>query len=238
MRDSESAYDRFAPHFRAYAERRAAYIDAVDAIITRDIPCGARSMLDVGAADGIRGVRIARARGLSRLVLVEPSAAMLRECRQRGAADVWPVRAEDLPQSNERFDVITCLWNVLAHVSPRAARVTALRRMGSLLAVDGSIFVDVHNRYNARWYGWFPTLQRAIYDTIFPSDCNGDIDMIWSVGGEQIPTQTHAFTPNEFTELIREAGLHIKQRYFIDYAGRTKRFFFEGQMLCELGVTR
>jgi SAM-dependent methyltransferase len=237
MHGSERAYDQFAPYFRAYAEARQAYTDAVDAIIMRDIPASARSVLDVGAADGVRGARIARARGLSRLVLAEPSAMMLRECGERGAAEVWAVRAEELPQTDDRFDVITCLWNVLGHVSPGAARVTALRRMGSLLAADGSIFVDVSNRYNASWYGWLPTLRRALYDALFPSEQNGDVDMIWSVGDEQIPARTHVFTPSELMSLIREAGLRIKRRHFIDYgSGETKHFFFEGQILCELGL--
>ena len=59
------------------------------------------------------------------------------------------VAAEDLP-ANERFDVITCLWNVLGSVVDSDRRLRALKKMGSLLTEHGRLFVDVNNRYNAR----------------------------------------------------------------------------------------
>ncbi|MDB5028018.1 MAG: Methyltransferase type 12 [Candidatus Eremiobacteraeota bacterium] len=232
----KSDYDRLAPYYRAYSATRDAYLTAVEAIVIRDMPAGTRSMLDVGSGDGVRAARIARSRGLTTLVLCEPSSAM-RACAHAGdATDVWTVAAEDLPRSGPTFDVVTCLWNVLGHVPDGAARVIALRRMGSLLAANGSIFLDVNNRYNARAYGWAPTLRRALRDFASPSETNGDVAMIWSVGGAQIPARTHVFTPRELDGLLREAGLRIKRRHVIDYdTGATRRSVFEGQLLYELG---
>lgn len=232
----ESDYDRLAPYYRAYSETRTAYLSAVEAIVIRDMPIDARSMLDVGSGDGVRAARIARARGLTTLVLCEPSTAMLAAGQIPEATDVWPVAAENLPEGGPTFDVVTCLWNVLGHVPDHAARVIALRRMASLLATNGSIFLDVNNRYNARTYGWTPTLRRALHDVLSPSKANGDVSMTWSVGGATIPARTHIFTPREIDGLLREAGLRIKRRYVVDYdTGERTRFVFEGQLVYELG---
>jgi SAM-dependent methyltransferase len=231
----ENDYDRFAKYFRAYSEARAAYIGAVDAIVIGDIAAHARSMLDVGSGDGVRAARIARARGLTTLVLAEPSAAMVAACYRQNATEIWAVAAEELPDTGLRFDVITCLWNVLGHVSSRTRRVRALRRMRSLLAETGSVFLDVSNRYNAREYGWTPTLGRILYDLVFPATTNGDAAMTWSIEGAPIPAHTHFFTPQELRELILEAGLRIARMHVVDYrTGDAKRFFFEGQLLWQL----
>jgi SAM-dependent methyltransferase len=203
------------------------------------MPQDARSMLDVGSADGVRAARIARRRGLSRLVLSEPSTVMLQSCRLQGANEVWAVEAQHLPRTEDRFDVVTCLWNVLAQVPGHASRIDALRRMRRLLAPHGSLFLDVQNRYNVRWYGLGPTLGRALHDVVLPSEHNGDARTHWSAGGTLIPTDTHFFTPAEVLALVRAAGLRVKRRHFVDYgSGETRRFFFEGQIVCELEHAR
>jgi 2-polyprenyl-3-methyl-5-hydroxy-6-metoxy-1,4-benzoquinol methylase len=244
MNDSDSRasaghsdYDRFAPYFRAYSGSRDGYLSAIDAIVLRSIPAGAHSMLDVGSGDGVRAARLARAHGLTTLVLSDPSPVMLAACRRQAASDVWPVAAEDLVETAARFDVITCLWNVLGHVSTPAKRVTALRRMRALLAPGGSIFLDVSNRYNARAYGWIPTLRRAVRDRLRPSETNGDAVVIWQAGGENIPARTHFFTPQELRALMRRASLRIDRLYFIDYrTGEARRFALEGQLFCHVRV--
>jgi 2-polyprenyl-3-methyl-5-hydroxy-6-metoxy-1,4-benzoquinol methylase len=228
-------YDRFAPYFRAYSGRRDGYLSAVDAIVLRSIPSGARSMLDVGSGDGVRAARIARARGLTTLVLSDPSPAMLAACHRQGATAVWPLAAEELADTGARFDVITCLWNVLGHVPTPAKRVTALRRMRALLAPGGSIFLDVNNRYNARAYGWIPTLRRALFDRLRPSETNGDAVVIWPAGEEHIAARTHFFTPHELRALMRRADLRIERLHFVDYrTGGARRSALEGQLFCRL----
>ena len=75
--------------------------------------------------------------------------------------EVWRARAEELAsggfESAERFDVITCLWNVLGHVPTAEKRLHALSAIASLLTPNGRFFLDVNHRYNARSYGVFPT---------------------------------------------------------------------------------
>jgi SAM-dependent methyltransferase len=231
---TETSYDRLAPFYRSYSERRAAYLNAIDRLIIERISPSAKSLLDVGSGDGLRAARLASTRALSRLVLSDPSEEMAARCRLQPTAEVWPVAAEDLPDTAESFDIITCLWNVMGLIANSAKRVEALRKMCSLLSTEGQLFLDVNNRYNARAYGWWPTCGRALYDLFHPSETNGDVSFTWQVGDRSISSRGHVFTPGEMKGLIASAGLKVKRRYIVDYqTGAERRFVFEGQLFYE-----
>jgi SAM-dependent methyltransferase len=230
-----AAYEALAPHLREYARRRAAYLDAVDRMIVASIAGHPASLLDVGAGDGERSIRIAQACGIGRIILCEPCYALQEECRRHPATGVWPRRAEDLPNGPPGFDIITCLWNVLGHVRSQELRLRALARMRALLNPGGRLFLDVNNRYNARAYGWARTGGRFIKDCLQPSELNGDVAITWQIGDGQIRATGHVFTPREMRALLGEARLGVVRRHVFDYAsGAQRRFAFEGQLLYEL----
>jgi len=236
---ADEAYELLAPHFRGYARSRAAYLDAVDRIVARRIPAHARALLDVGAGDGARATALARACLLSTVVLAEPSPALAARCREQPLAEVWRVRAEELPAPSRRFDVVTCLWNVLGHVPTREARKTALARMRALLAPDGVMFLDVNNRYNARAYGLPRTLARWLFDRVRPCESHGDVVVTWLLGEKTVRLRGHVFTPREAESLFAEAGLAVLRRSVVDYeTGERRRFACEGQLLYELAIPR
>ncbi len=230
---SVSAYDALAPHYRAYSQRKSDYLRAVDEIvISRLASAGARSLLDVGAGDGVRAQGIARACRVRRLVLAEPSAVMADYCRRLAGVEVWQAGAEELPESGRKFDAVTCLWNVLGHVETHAKRLAALRRMRELLAEGGLIFLDVNNRYNARAYGTPKTAARALFDLVCPAETNGDITFDWEIGGGRICARGHVFTPREVESQARRAGLRVRARHVVDYeTGAQRRCVFQGQLL-------
>jgi SAM-dependent methyltransferase len=232
----EKSYDKLAQHFRSYSEVRAAYLGAIDRLILWRVPAGATSLLDVGSGDGVRAARLAARCSVSRLILSDPSEEMASRCRLlEGVTNVWRVAAEELPNAGERFDIITCLWNVLGLVSDTALRVEALRRMRTLLSPGGRIFLDVNNRYNARAYGRLRTAGRVLYDLLRPSDANGDVSFNWRVGGELIETRGHVFRPGEMKRLIEGAGLKVALRRVVDYeTGEVRKSAFAGQLFYEL----
>src|SRR5689334_2854001 len=55
-----AAYDAFAPYYSAYASTRASYLQKIEDLVIAHAPAGA-SLLDVGAGDGNRALRIAHA---------------------------------------------------------------------------------------------------------------------------------------------------------------------------------
>jgi 2-polyprenyl-3-methyl-5-hydroxy-6-metoxy-1,4-benzoquinol methylase len=228
--DPVAAYDRIAPVYARLADQRKAYLDAVDRVVVAEIPPGSRSLLDVGAGDGARARRIARAAGLQEVTLLEPSAAMRSQCPRE--AILWAVRAEELHRQQGSFDVITCLWNVLGHIFPSAARVEVLRQSARLSSPGGRIFIDMNHRYNARHYGAALTAMRFLRDRLSPRESNGDVTVTWNIEGHRCATTGHVFTHREFNALARAAGLDIEKRFAIDYAsGRLRRRSCEGNLL-------
>ncbi len=232
--DPVVAYDRLAPTYDEIARRRAAYLEGVDRLIAAEVAPGSRSLLDVGAGTGERSRRLAAAAGLAEVTLLEPSSAMRRGYPPTVA--VWPIRAEELRKREGGFDVVTCLWNVLGHVFPEAARVEVLRDFARLRAPGGRIFVDVNHRYNARHYGALRTALRWFRDRVAPGVANGDVRVCWKLGDGSCVTSGHVFTHREFVRLAAGAGLRIERRWVVDYAtGRVCRRAWQGNLLYRLG---
>jgi len=164
---------------------------------------------------------------------------MAELCRKLPSTEVWPLAAQDLPDSTDKFDVITCLWNVLGHLESHKTRQAALRKMSHMLSPNGLIFVDVNNRYNARSYGLLKSGFRFFYDVILPSEANGDVSFIWHVSERSIQASGHVFRPAEIETLLKEAGLRILERFVIDdKTGKLRRFKCEGHLLYVATVRR
>ena len=229
-----TSYDALAPHFAAYARSRAPYCDGVDRTILSELRRDSGAWLDVGSGDGGRAVRLGKAAFITRLVLSDPSPQMVAQCRRHQVSEVWQTAAEELPAGPAGFDVITALWNVLGLVDGTKRRVAALTRMRALLAADGRLFVDVHNRYNARTAGPFLVSARMIRDCVWPSDVNGSVAFTWSVAAARIPSRGYLFTAGEMGRLFALSGLRVINRWFIDYETGGLRGAWGGQMLFEL----
>ena len=230
--DPVAAYDLISSQFPAIAQRRKRYLDAVDDLIVDRAPSGSRSLLDIGAGDGSRAHTIASRAGIAKVVLLEPSRGM--SCLGNGSAEIWDIRAEDLKVSEEtpRFDVITCLWNVLGHIRPAAARVQVLSNLRQLLNPAGKLFIDVNHRYNVRAYGRVKSALRFVNDRILPREENGDVTAHWSVGGGECSTSGHVFTDREMRGLASNANLKVEECIPVDYeTGERTRFLFQGNLL-------
>jgi SAM-dependent methyltransferase len=236
---ARNVYDLLAPHYREYSGRRETYLRAVDRFVIEQAPRGAKSLLDVGAGDGIRGLALAKALGVETIVFCDNSAEMAARCRQLGAAEVWNCPAEQLPQSTQRFDVIVCLWNVLGHLPTNRARVRALRAMRRLLSAGGVLFLDVNNRHNAPAYGWLRVAGRMSLDAMRPDPRRGDAAIEWNIAGQRIPGSGHLFTAGEVERLFRAGRLRVDVRTAIDYStGMASRWIFRGQLVYRLTARR
>lgn len=221
-------YDDLAPFFRAYAERRVAYIRSIDRLVTPWL--SGTSLLDVGAGDGVRARRLAGDAGLERLVMVEPSPAMAALCR-RVCSCVLTVPVQELQLSDQTFDSVTCLWNVIGHIRGFETRVEALRRMASLLTPAGSLHLDVQNRYNARAYGWKTVARNLLQDLVHRRRENGEREFDLVVGGHRLHGRGYLFSPSEIARTIDAAGLRILHREIVDYGtGALCESPFQGQL--------
>ncbi len=210
--DPVTAYDQLAPEFLRMSAARYRYLACVERLVVREMAGRGGALLDVGAGDGVRGLRIAA------LVWLAPGGVM-RMLWPAGVAG-WGIRAEELDQKEGRFDSIVCLWNVLGHVFPMEARVEVMRQCGRLLAPEGRLFVDVNNRFNFREYGVGKAALRLIR--------GGDVVVRWST----CSTRGHLFTAGEFAGMARAAGLVVEKTFIVDYStGVVRRSRFAGNPL-------
>lgn len=227
-----AAYDAFAPYYSAYASTRASYLQKIEDLVIAHAPAGA-SLLDVGAGDGNRALRIAQEAKLTRVVLMEPSAGMRAQCPP--GVEVWPYSAAEIPDSGFQFDVITCLWNVLGHLEGPQQRTSALVQFRKMLAPQGTVFLDVSHRYNAESYGWSMTFLRMAADFCLRSKKQGDVAVTWKAGEQIIHTIGHVFTHHEIKWLVRSAGLKVLRRWIISYeTGRESKLALRGHLLYQL----
>lgn len=232
LSESYESYDALAEHFREYSETKKNYLQKVDECIIQNSPSQVNSLLDVGAGDGVRGIGIAHRLNARRIVLTEPSKKMFSLCKQHTAAELWNCEAASMPLNQGKFDVILCLWNVLGHMPNNHARHSALKRMASLLADGGKLFIDVNNRYNAPAYGWVRVPLRMIVDALMPDESRGDANFDWRIGGKKIPAMGHVFTPAEMKRLFTGVDFQVLKRQNIDYqTGKYSKFPFVGQFL-------
>lgn len=228
--DPVAAYSHLAPHYADVSSRRKPYLLSIENAIASRIPGGSSSLLDIGAGDGSRAIRIAGKSKIPNTVLVEPSREMSAPATR--VAKVWSVRAEELSDYSTQFDVITCLWNVLGHVRGIEKRACAMKAIGRLLTPKGRCFVDVTHRYNVPSYGVFPALGRFVRDSFFYKNENADVTATWKIPGDSISTYGHVFTNREIRRLVRVAGLEIEERMVVDYeSGKIRRFAFMGNLL-------
>ena len=225
-----AAYDRVAPYFDAIREKSRAYCEGIDKLVLVNWPRGARSMLDVGCGAGTRVETIAARAQIEELVLLEPSCGMRKLIHAR--REVWSKRIEELSKCERKFDVVTCLWNVLGHVTSGEKRVLALRNMRELISPGGNLFLDVQNRYNARRYGTIKTLGRMAYDLFHPSPDNGDVAVRWETASGGVSAYGHVFTGKEVLQLFEAAELNVQKSFFVDYGtGQITSNPFAGSML-------
>lgn len=230
LKPAPQVYDHIAPVFGQIADRRRTYLDVIDRIVTSQIPRGSRSLLDVGAGDGSRACKIAKAAGISELALLEPSAEMRKQWPP--GVHGWGIGAEEICSINETFDTIICLWNVLGHISPARMRAEALCQFCRLLSPRGMVFLDVNHRYNMREYGVLRTVARMVRDWVLPAEHNGDVVARWNVDGATYATNGHVFTNRELRTLLSSSGLRIVKMFVVDYeTGQVRKSSFSGNLL-------
>jgi SAM-dependent methyltransferase len=230
------SYDAMAPFYREIAERRTAYLAAVDRFVIEHAPKHPTALLDIGSGDGVRGMALAKELRIGTVVLADSSREMIARCKLLNPSETWLCQAQDLPKTELRFDLILCLWNVLGHLPDRVSRVKALGAMRDLLTPDGTIFFDVNNRQNARNYGRWRVLGRIVVDAVAPDERRGDETFEWKIGGHAFPAMGHLFTPAEVQRIICDSGMRIVRQVAVDYAtGEVSRSRWGGQLVYELG---
>ena len=230
---SSEFYTGFAKTYENYASLRTAYITAVNKFVVDEIG-SANTIIDVGSGDGMRATLLARNLEAQHLTLVDNSDGMIGRLVEIKDVSVIKADISNYDESEEKYDLVLCLWNVLGHI-PEQKRKTALKNLASLMNNSGVLILDVNNRYNVPQYGIVSVIKNSLKDFFFPRKSNGDFELSINTGSEMIRTVVHIFNPFEMEKLIQSAGLKIVNKRVINYKdGSSSKSIFGGQLVYKL----
>ena len=227
-------YDTLSVIYDAELERRAPWVRRVEELIAGWARArGARSLIDFGAGNGRRALRLAQAADLQD-VAIDVSPVMIDEARKLGVeahvVDIASPTFDAAAFGDRKFDLVICTWNVLGHVEGREARLQAVRNMRSVMAPGGAIVLDVNNRYNAAHYGWAAVVKNLVRDLLDPASAGDFIANRQDPKGETMHTFVHVFSRGEMHRLCRDAGLAPVEEHYLDYDSGEARTRWSGQM--------
>ena len=230
MKTSIKGYTKPDMWYRQQSNCRIKYINAIDKEVLRYVNS---PMLDIGSGDGIRAVRIAQIGDISNLVLSDPSPDMAQACSNLKVSKVYKCSAEDLNKVNinTKFELITCLWNVLGEIS-KEYMSTAINNMASLLSPTGKLVIDVSNRYNIKQYGIKEVTKNVLTDIIPLLPRRGKFNYTINQNETEVHLCSYFFSPNQLEPMFKKVRLTIHTKKFFDYqTGQEVHSPFEGHLL-------
>ncbi|MBU1200123.1 class I SAM-dependent methyltransferase [Patescibacteria group bacterium] len=231
---SQITYDKLAPNYRKVSEEKQDYLKTIDNLIVT-ILGKADSIVDLGSGDGVHISKLANSLQVKKVLLVDNSDEMLILSRKIPKIKAVKSSIVDI-NSSDRFDVVTCLWNVLGHVEPYDnIRKTLVNIDQNLLKNGGWFFLDVNNIYNAKSYGTFQVIQNIVKDILKSAYSayykEEYIKFKKLVSGEDVEMKVHFFGPMEVEGYLKGTRLRVFRKYYINYnSGDIEKCFWRGQI--------
>lgn len=214
---SQKMYDKLAFEYRDYSHSRSVYLGAVDSVVKQYLKPNC-SVIDFGSGDGVR-INNITAGITSNLCLVENSDNMLIKIKEQFPHVL--VLNQDFSdtnfETNNKYDIATCLWNVLGHLGNEQRVLTGLTNIRKSVRKNGIVILDINNRHNISQYK-IKAVKNIIKDVFTYKFANGDIKFNISINGQNIPSYVHIFNKHEIEKLIDAAGFEIKSGVYINYA--------------------
>lgn len=237
MFSSKIFYKYFSNNFTEYSFSKKKYLDSIDNIIT-NLDFKPKNIIDLGAGDGRRSLKIAEKLKVEDIVLVDNCSEMFNKITE--TENIKKV-TDDISDNNfyskigKKSDLVLCLWNVLGHIETEGERVSVIENITNLLSDKGIGFLDVNNRYNVRQYGFKNVIKNILKDIFSPNNKNGDFPFNFKKEELDIKTSVHIFNPYEVDKYLKNAGLKIVDKKFIDYdTGKIGSNIFSGQILYKI----
>lgn len=222
---SAEYYNLIADEYAELRTKRSAYLNKIDSLIISDFFMKAKTILDVGAGDGSRGLKIFQSIRADEIWMVEESKKMFDQIKTGERIKTYLGSIQNF-QSEQKFDLILCLWNVLGHIDTFAERVQVLKKLKNLLSDDGVIVIDLNNRHNFKHYGVKNVIINVI-KSIFMTEPGWFL-----IRSHDSTTKVYIHSYFEIKRMISSSGLKINSLRVIDYDnGDEHANLFKGQFL-------
>lgn len=231
MKNSKDYYNNLSESYDSETIKRLKYLNKVDDYIIQNCKDNLiNNYLDVGSGDGRRSMKIADKVNVNNTIyLIDNSESMSSNIKENDRVKVYNISVNDL-ETELKFDLITCLWNVLGHFPNKESVIRFFKKVDTFLSKEGIFVFDVNNRYNIAQYG-NKNVAKNIEKDILKEKRSG-----WFTLGK-VPNQTQVYihSPFDINFYLQSTNLYIDETLFIDYNnGSEVSTFFEGQLLYKL----
>lgn len=226
---SQITYDQLAPFYRQISLERNNYLSSVDNIITPYL-LGNKTLIDLGSGDGIRISQLAKKVNVHEVILIDNSNEMVKLSKKIPKVKVVKSSIVSyLPK--KKFDVVTCLWNVLGHMDQvDDIKKVILNIDANILKKGGMLLLDVNNRYNILAYGLGQVIINIIRD-LFGIN-KRYVEFYKKMDRRHVKMKVHFFNPYEIENYLKDTTLKITKKYYINYnTGKIESVFWRGQIL-------
>lgn len=226
MKSSKEYYNDIADAYRNISESRKNFLDAIDNYIIESCAENKPTYLDIGAGDGYRSLKISKGIKAKKTVLLDNSDQILAKIESKDNVKLVINSILDF-ESPIKFNLITCLWNVLGHVGDFEDRKNVFIKIETLLADDGVFIFDVNNRYNIAHYGMKNVMNNINAEHQTPEKAGW-----FTLNQDGHKTNVYVHNPFEIDSYLKDINLKVEKVEYIDYStGEKKETFFEGQLL-------
>ncbi len=220
--ESKDIYNKFAPYYKEYSQKKYKYLDAIDDLIIKNSQNGGR-ILDIGCGDGTRSINIFQKIKGNELWMIDNSREMINLAKKNSKEKIVVIN-EDISKKEiypnlleKKFTTILCLWNVLGHIDNHQKMIQSLINIKKLLTKDGTFFIDISNRYNIFHYGIKSVTKNIINDRFYYHENNGIFNYKIKVANKEIDSSCYFFNPSEFPRMCNFANLKITKTHYINY---------------------
>jgi len=231
MKNSKEYYNSIASIYNVKSKERISYLNSIDELVIDKMRDYSNlNYLDIGSGDGRRALKIKKnLNNISKLSLLDDSDMMLNLIDDK-KVKLYNVSFFEF-ETKEKYDLITCLWNVLGHFPSKTHRVEFFHKIERILSKNGILFIDVNNRYNISFYGFENVMNNLLKDKN-----NNEDNGIFYLGNENTATKVYIHNPFDIDKYLNGTSLKLIDTLFVNYdTGKVESTFFEGQLLYILG---
>lgn len=224
-------YDLIAEDYKNISFKKKTYLNGIDEIILKYLK-DKKKILDAGSGDGIRLEKLKKKLKNCNFISIEPSRKMYEQFKKNSKIPIKNFGLEKINKINQKFDAITCLWNVFGHIKNNKRRIHILKNIKKKLKPKGYLIFDINNRHNAKQYGIIRVLFRIVLDKFFFKEKRGDARYEILKNNKKIIGSGHLFTEYEIKKLIKKSNFKLKKIYYVNYVnGKIEKISFFGQIL-------
>lgn len=227
---TNAGYDQIADSYNVIYDQRKVYLSSINNLV---IPyLNKKIVLDIGSGDGSRIADLYNTSNIKELFCLEPSNEMYKKLSKYEFIKAKMCTAQDYDSDfNNKFDVITSLWNVLGHVGTFEELNMSMINIRNYLKNNGLFIFDVNNRLNGSSYGMPVAIYRLFIDSLFFKRSRGDTNTKWDINGREIRAYGHVFSPFEVFNLLKKHQFKIIKTIYVNYnTGKLSKNFFDGQI--------